>query len=781
MHNRHVMHNALAPSYPSHLPAGPAQLSPHPLSQDIVRPVSLRDLLRIAERYRKMIFVIVATVTLGVLIQQLLSPTIYRSTSHAQVELIDEVGTNQADVGSRNAQRVMNAVRLHRSRSSASRLIDDLNLLENPAFAREIGGFDRPEQELRQAAINRILDMVIVDSDVNSDLLQITVSSLSPELAAEIANQLPISVGAVRTETSEQRRLELLSSLEAEMEERGETARLAAQKVAEFRGQNRMLVGAGGAEDMAQVNRIAAQAASASAMRAGSAARSSGVAAASNMSSSAGATSAAVQTLERQRAELVSEQARLGTSFGPNHPDVVRVSSQLATVDRNLEAERSRARAAADAVNAAEAARMRQMAQSEASRDAATAARLTGIASQLEGAAYRNVANSVELEQLVRESTLADQAYTAIADRVEQIRAQMQTEGVSTSIVSSAVPNYDPVSPAPFKLTLFALIGSLIIALLAAFVREFLDDRMRTAKEVRRHFALPTFGMLPALPANSLADDPNESPVIEDPQSLFAEVARSAYTDVRMLREHNGSQVVLVTSPLPGDGKSTVSLTLAAASVAAGDRAVVLDLDLRKRGVLQQLQNSSEMPDLLDIFTGEVDLDSVFPTMIEGSDDSVPSFVEDIAPNHITLLSTRRPVADPASLLSSRRLTQLIEELRKRFDFVVINAPATLAVRDARTMGTFADHTLMVSRWGRTTTEQMNAALELIGHSASAVIFDHVDYAEHARRRYGDSVQFYVDASDYYSDDFSEPGAFDRFRKFLNRLRGRPNYGAEAA
>ncbi|UOR15185.1 GumC family protein [Qipengyuania aquimaris] len=766
------MNKALAPTYAAQVPAGPAQLSAHPISQDIVRPISLRDLLRIAERYHKMIIAIVATVTLGVLVQQLLSPTIYRAISHAQVELIDEVGTNQADVSSRNAQRVANAVRLHRSRSAASRLIDDLALLENQDFAVELDGFDKPEQELRQAGINRIIDMVSVTSEPNSDLLQITVHSRSPELAADIANQLPVSVGTVRNETSARRRGELLASLEEEMQDRGETALEAAQKVAEFRAENRMLVGAGGAEDMAQVNRIAAQAASASAMRAGSAARSGGVAAASNMRSSANATSAAVQTLERQRAELVSEQSRLATSFGPNHPDMVRVTNQLATVDQNLASERARAQSAADEVAAAESARMRQLAQSEASRDAATAARLAGIASQLEGAAYRNVENSVELEQLVRESTLADQAYNAIADRVEQIRAQMQLEGVSTTVVSSAVPNYDAVAPAPFKMTLFALMGSLIVAFLAAFVREFLDDRLRTAKDVRRNFALPTFGMLPALPDGSLAEDPNESPVIENPQSLFAEVARSAYTDVRMLRERNGSQVVLVTSPLPGDGKSTVSLTLAAAGAAAGDRTVVLDLDLRKAGVLQKLQNNAEAPDLLDIFSGQVDLDAAFPTQVENLEDGNTSFIEDLEPGHITLLSTRRPIHDPASLLSSRRLNQLIEQLRERFDFIVINAPATLAVRDARAMGQFADHTLMVSRWGRTTTEQMNAALELLGQSVNAVIFDHVDYEEHARRRYGDSVQFYVDASDYYSDDFEKPEMFSRLRRFLSQLRG---------
>lgn len=732
--------------------------------------MSLRDMLRLLERHKLLIIVIVGLTTLAVAAQQLLAPSQYRSVAQVQVELVDEVGTNQADVNSRNEQRVANAVRLYRSRASAERVIEDLSLLEDEAFLAELGDVPESQNALMQAATNRLLAIMSVSSEPGSDLIQVAATTRSPALSARIANQYPESVRDVRNSHSNQRRQELLASLKSEQASRAEDAETAARELSEFRARTGMLVGAGSEEDLQQINRIAVEAASASAASSGSASRSAGISNASRLRSTAQATSAAVQQLERQQSELIAEQARLGATYGPNHPDVQRVNSQLSSVNSALTSEQARARAAANEVASADAARMTALARSDAAMDAARASRLQGTLASMTAKAYQNNSNMAELSQLQRASVLADTAYAKIADRIEQIEAQMQLQGVNTLVVSPAVPDFDRISPEPLKMVLLALLGSGVIAVLIAFARDLIDDRLRTAAQIRRFVNVPTLGMLPTI-QSGVSDKIDENLVLRNPQSLYGEAARSAYAELKALSPNSGSQSVLITSPLPGDGKSTVSLTMAAAAVSMGQTAVVVDLDLRRHGLLQTLQNELDTPDIVDVITGRADLDALLsnpsPDMIEWHRKGDQS--EEEKPR-IVLLSANRPVSDPASILTSYRLTMLIEKLSQLFDKVIINAPAALAVRDARAMCDYTDNTVVVAHWGQTTVDQMKATLELLGDQVNGVVYNHVDYAEHARRKYGDSVQFYMEASEYYVDDVPEKISFlDQVRRLFRR------------
>ncbi|ANC50383.1 hypothetical protein CP97_14697 [Aurantiacibacter atlanticus] len=732
--------------------------------------LSLRDLLRLLERHKLLVLSIIGIVTLAVLAQQLLSPNNYRSVAQLQVELIDEVGTNQADVNSRNDQRVANTVRLHRSRSSAEAVVRDLNLTENPAFLAELGEVSGDETALMQQATNTLMSMVDVTSEPGSDLVSIAVTAKSPELAPLIANRYPDTVGELRNANSNKRREGLLESLLAEQEERGEAARVAFAELSEFRGETQMLVGAGGQEDLAQVNRIAAEAASASANSAGSASRSSVISRAAGINSTAQATSAALQQLERQHSGLVAEEARLSAIYGPNHPEIVRVTSELATVSSAMVNARAQAAAAAQSVAAAEGAQLREMARSQAAQDAARAGRLQGALAAVTSRAFRNNANSVKLSELERAAQLAETAYSSISSRIEQIRAQMQLEGVNTLLVSPAAANYDRISPEPVRMVLIALVGSAIVAAFIALGVDLIDDRLRTSSQIKRLFGLPTLGMLPMF-GGGLSTEIKKSPVISDPQSMFAEAARSTYSELRSLPRNKLGQTVLVTSPLPGDGKSTVSLTMAAAAVAMGDRAVLVDLDLRKLGLLQKLQHELDTPDIVDVMSGRVELDNVLEDHTNRPLLDGPEEISDLdETNHIVLLSAKRPVSDPAAMLTARRLNVLIAELREKFDLVVINAPAALAVRDARAMCEFADHTVVVTRWGRTTIDQMKATIETLGGRAAGVIFDQVDYADHARRQFGDSIQYYMESSGYYTDAVPpRMTLFGQVRRFFTR------------
>ncbi|MEL7190241.1 MAG: Wzz/FepE/Etk N-terminal domain-containing protein [Pseudomonadota bacterium] len=447
----------------------------------------LQDLIRIFERHKLLILGIVAAVTLATLAWQLLSPNLYQAQANIQVELIDDTGTNQADILARNTQRLANESKLYRSRNSVRTVVETLGLHEDPDFHKEMGGAPSgSEADQINSAVSTLLGMTRVESENGSDLIELTATARSPEMAAQIANAFPAAVRDLKRTRSEERRQELLDDLGAERAERVDTAKEAADALAEFRVQNRMLVGAGGTEDLAQINRIAAEAASATARGAGASAASAGVASAASIRSTAGATNAAVQQLQRQQAQLSAELASLTQTYGDGYPEVARVRSELQTVESNLSREQDAARAAAQEQANAESARMAQLARADAARDQARAGQLQSVVASLTSKAYQNASNTPLLEQLEREAVTSAQAVAEVAERITRVRSEKLVEGVTSNIISPATANNEVVSPSPLKTTLIALIGSAILGLIIAFLIDMLDDRLRTVAQIRR-------------------------------------------------------------------------------------------------------------------------------------------------------------------------------------------------------------------------------------------------------------------------------------------------------
>jgi succinoglycan biosynthesis transport protein ExoP len=748
--------------------------SPAPQNFSTMESSGIGEFTNVLLRHKKLVLSIIAIITLSAFVWQITRPTLYNSTVSMQVELIDSVGVNQADIMAKNNQRIANEVKLHRSRAAAEKVVRDLELYDRADFKKDMGkeAVGGKKQKIRQAA-STLMQMSEITSQEGSDLVEITVESRSAEMATLIANQYPLSVQSIRIKKSEERSNELLASLTKKQEETAKRAEDTAKAVSDFRIANGMLAGAAGNEDLNQVNRIQSEAISASALSAGSSSRSAGVAAAAGMRSTAGATNASTMALEKQEADLASQLASKSETFGNSHPEIITLSAALGRVRQDLVRERNRAAADAAAVANAESARMAQIARSDASGDAARAGQLRAQLNALTGKAYSNIKNVVELETLSRQAEQAVKAYNQLTERVSEIRAKNPLEGVNTTVVSPASVNDDPVSPQPFKITTMALLASAVLAFLVAFAIDLFDNKLRNSAQIRKFFGLPTFGMLPFINAN-FGSKIEESPVLQDPQSLFSEVARAAYFDVNALSTPNQCQTVLITSPLPGDGKSVVSVTLAAAAMAVGKRVAVIDLDLRKTGLIQQMKRA-DTPDLIEILKGHVDFAKIAPPMLPADSDLEQIDTETaVDTSRIALISATKPVAEPARLLGSRALQILLADLRNKFDFIVINAPATLAVKDARTMCSFADHTVVVARWGKTTIDQMNATMEMLGtNRVAGVIFDQVNYEEHARGRYGDAIQYYWESASYYTDIGRTKS---RMPAWFNRFFGKKSY-----
>jgi Uncharacterized protein involved in exopolysaccharide biosynthesis len=728
--------------------------------QPFTQQLSPHQLWSIFRRHIGLVAGIVLTCVAVVLVVQLSQEDLYEATATVGVELNDSTGANQADAA-RNLQRVANEARIYRSSALAERVVKDLALNSNPAFT---GG-----ESMSVERATRILGRrTRVISTNDSDFIDIAVRSTSPLLAQRIANQYVDSLRELRGTRRQDRRDKLLRDISVERDRLAAELGEAEKAVADFRRDHRMLIGAGSAEDYQTINNLAAEAASAAALNAAGAARAAGVSSAVQARTSADATSPVLQQLEREKADLARQRSDLAVSLGSNHPKMKRLDAQIEQVDRNLSDVRFSVVSASMARNSADATREQRLAASEAGAASARAGVLQAQLGAITEKAFSSNRNNVDLAVLDRKAEVAREAYLTTAQRAQTIRAELDTTGVASSMVSAATVPDTPVAPAPVKAALATFVGSLMLAMLLVLVIEMFDNRIRNAEQLQKLFALRTLAMLPKLD-KALPTELNDNPVLADPGSLYSEVARALLGEVNDLAVRPGQQTVLVTSPMPGDGKTSVSLALAAAASASGRRAIIVDLDLRRpdTGALRAMQQASPHPGLIEYLTGTAEMPDLLPApeRWEATDDNA------VTPVHTpVVLSTDRPVPDPAAIIRGQQLGNLLTQLRSRFDLIIINAPAVLTVHDARLLTRAADCSLIVVRWGKTTIDQMKNAMEKLQTGVSAAVINQVDYREHARRRYGGWVDHYMGAERHYTGAAND-GWVATVKEHLHKMR----------
>lgn len=713
--------------------------------------LTARQVFKIIRRHELLLGAIVLIVVALVLAIQLTTTPIYEATATVQVELNDDSGS--PDMAARNQQRVSNEANLYRSRSLAERVVQDLKLAQDPRFtASPLQGNEVLTSQWLTRLAGKLMSMSAISSVKESDFIDITVRSESPELASEIANQYPVSLAAYRSEMRDDRQSKIVSQLDSERLRLAAEAHKAEQAVADFRRSHQMLTGAGGSEDYQQINRIAVEAVSAAALRAAQSARAAGVTQAVSNISTAGATSPLLDQQKRQLDELMRTRSEMAQMLGAEHPRMRGVEAQIAETNANMQQEQSRVIAAATTRAQTDAAREAGLARSEAAAAGSRAGQLEGTLRSITGKAFANTAATVELNALERDADAARAAFTAMSTRAQQVKTSLAASGIHSRLMSPAAIPQSPVAPRPKSATFAAFIGSLIIGLVIIFGIELTDNRLWSAEQIYHHFGLRTFAMMPELTGDAMTSA-KANPVLQDPQSLFAEVARGLGSEVADLATPGRAQTVLITSPITGDGKSTVTLSLLAAAVAMGRRAIVVDLDLRRpsESILRSTEDRETRPDLIDYLAGSVDASHVLPAPPTAELSAGES--RDVVTFEPVVISAREPARNPVALMRIGRVNHLLEQLREQYDLMIINAPPTLATRDSRMLMDAADHTLLVVRWGKTTIEQMRASLQVLQKPVDGVVINRVDYAEHARRGYGDPVQFYMHSAEYFEGE----------------------------
>jgi capsular exopolysaccharide synthesis family protein len=594
-----------------------------------------------------------------------------------------------------------------------------------------------PLATVPQAVVENTIDAlhkrVNAEQAGTSDFIRVTAESTDPEMAMKIANSVVRSYVVTRTQELTVNNKRLIGDLSKRTEELNQRLKDAEYKVADFKRRLGMDAGFAAAASAAQIAGAASEVASAR----GASAEAAAIAA--RQRSAGAASSGLLTSLRNQESILQSRLANLSTQFGPRHPDVMSASAELGEIQAAIAVEASRASAIVQSTSDGASARAGQ------------------IASELGGLRARARSEdmaSPELTSLEREVETSKSLYLLMSERLKDLQTRADNPTPEALPVSAAILPLSPSFPKPFQIMSVALISSVILGIFFALIADSFDNRLRSGEQIGRLTSLPTFAMIPqrgSVPNRLTSPDAPENA----PKSIFAEAFRGGFLEIMARTSSANSRIILITSALPGEGKTTVSLGIAMSALAQGMRAIALDFDFRRRGMTKALGLGDISAGLDTYLAGETSLDDSISYAEKGGG--------------IATMPVSAVPDDPSALFDQDKLDALFSELRSKFDFIVIDTPPTMAVRDAKVLANYSDASVMTARWGTSTPDTVRSVTRLLGDELIGVIITRVDYAKHARFGFGDSVQYYSRYSSYYNDGDIVPQNF--FKRWLSRFR----------
>ena len=286
-------------------------------------------------------------------------------------------------------------------------------------------------------------------------------------------------------------------------------------------------------------------------------------------------------------------------------------------------------------------------------------------------------------------------------------------------IAQRAVAPGAPTSPNPVRTGILGFVVGLVLGLLVAFVRDSLDRRLHSAQDVHDELDMPVLGRVGAAAFAYPGLVSNGGPTMFENEFEAFRVLRM---NIGYLSTDKAApRTILVTSPLAGEGKSTVSVSLASAAAIAGQRVLLLECDLRKPSLARRLKIAAE-PGLADYLMGSVGPSEMLqevalsePRKLDGGA-AVSKDGDDRPLERMVCVTAGRPVTNAPELLQSERFKDMLQKVGRAYDLVVLDGSPLLAVADPLEMVPLVDGVLLCVRAQQTTREHVRAARSALGH-----------------------------------------------------------------
>ncbi|HVB86053.1 MAG TPA: polysaccharide biosynthesis tyrosine autokinase [Candidatus Dormibacteraeota bacterium] len=457
-----------------------------------------------------------------------------------------------------------------------------------------------------------------------------------------------------------------------------------------------------------------------------------------------------VQSLIQRKMELGEQYAQAVNQYGPNFPKVQRIVDQQKQVEADL------ATARKEVVDG-----IRQEYETAKQR----VALLQDEVNEQKVQANDMAEKLVQYNILEHDAEANKQLYDGLQEKLKEATISAGLRSSNIRVVDPALVPTTPSAPQKTRNILLSILVGLVGGIGLAVFREYLDNTVKSPDDIESLTGLPSLAVVPALPdgngrharlsrpaGNGMPQEVT-SPRVEllsysQPKSQISEAFRALRTSLLLSQAEHPPQVILVTSSLPREGKTTAAVNLAVTFAQLGDRTLIIDSDLRKPGIRRALNlTAGKEGGLSSYLAGVSSLDEVM--------------IPHPAIGNLTALTTGPVPPSPADLLSSLRMREGLQELRRRFKFIVIDSPPIMAATDAVILSAQTDGVLLVVRSGSTPKEAFTRSRDLLSAVKCRLLGVVLNAVDSTAPDYYYSYRYYPYAYGYgYGDDVEKDSRF---------------------
>lgn len=708
--------------------------------------IDFRRYLRTLDE-RKWTVIVFVLVTIGGATAWTLKQTkIYRATATVQVDLrapsvlgreveqVEELGTGSYW---NNQEYLRTQYKIIQSREVTSRVVRALGLTEDPSFAGE-GEKVRDEIQIAQLLGNKI----IVEPVRDARLIRISVEDSDPERAKALTNAVADAYLAQNLDRMLDSTVSALNWLSRQLEEVETDLQESERALYDFRQERDILsisleerqnITANQMQKLSEAHTVART----TRIEIGSKITEMRKLAKQDpleISAPVLIDNALVQQLKRRHAELDEERAGLAKEHGKNWPRVreidgeterirARIGREVESVLNSVEAEYRAAKRTEIGIKAA---------LNEVQRDA-----------------LKLNLHEIEYNGLVRQAKTNAKMYDLVLGRTKETDLARLLNVNNLRVLDYAVLPTIAVKPRTTLNLLIALMFGLLGGIALAILLDSLDVTVKAQDDLER-MGITFLGLLPSIDeamerkrakqakkkGNIAAAAFNQDLVVhERPKSSVAESCRSIRTNLLFMSPEKPLHNLLVTSPGPREGKTTVAISLATVMAQGGSRTVLVDLDMRRPRTHRVFDVTRE-PGISSAIVGETGIDEIVRTTVVDNLFMIPS--GPVPPN-------------PSELLHTERFAQLLCQLGERFDRVVLDSPPLGAVTDAAILGTQVDGVVLVAKSGATRREALQHARNQLVEIGANVLGTVLNDVSLVRRGYNYYSYYYYRRRGYYA------------------------------